>query len=130
MSDRLKSLAVLFLDGGEYAVFKGAPPPDLSPSDACAIGPVYWLQPAGSLAVPTGSILVRFEEGTSIQTRQEALQDAGYEIERSFPYAPYAGWIRATSNSVEDALNGIVNLEQISDIVNVEPQMLMEAVRR
>lgn len=53
-----------------------------------------------------------------------------YELVESLAYAPQAAWLRAPSGDMADALAGLSRLEQLPDIENVEPQMLLESVRR
>lgn len=53
-----------------------------------------------------------------------------YELVESLAYAPQAAWLRAPAGDIADALAGLPRLEQLPDVENVEPQMLMESVRR
>lgn len=106
---------------GEVEKQKNAPP---------QIGPVYTLRPGGPPAVPTGRVFIRFKEGVPVETRLGALEQAGYQIAQSVDYAPHAAWLRARSGEIADALRQIPMLEQIADVENVEPQMLMRKANR
>jgi hypothetical protein len=126
--------AVLQLNDGAIAVFQGEPD---EPENAIRLasttgklGPIYTLQADGSLAVPTGLVFIRFVEGVEVESNQEAIKQAGYEIAQSLSYAPQAAWLRAQSGNILDALVGISKLEAIPNVENVEPQMLMERVQR
>lgn len=52
------------------------------------------------------------------------------ELVESLAYVPQAAWLRAPSGDIAAALAGLSRLEQLADVENVEPQMLMESVRR
>ena len=121
--------AVFLLNDGAIAVFQGKPETG-APASAANLSPVYRLHPEGPLAVPTGLVLVRFGEGVVAETRREELARAGYEIEESLAYAPQAAWVRARSGKIAAALEGIPALQALPDIEHVEPQMLMQRVRR
>jgi hypothetical protein len=126
--------SVLTLDGGSIAVYRGEPgasrgrnaATDTSP----AVAPVYRLGKDGPLAVPTGRVFVRFRDGVSVESRRDALQRAGYEVVEIPSYAPNAAWLRARSGDLADSLAETGALEALSDVENVEPQMLMQAARR
>ena len=94
------------------------------------IGPVYTLQPRGTPAVPTGRVFIRFKEGLPVEARLQEIERAGYEIAQRLEYAPHAAWLRARSGEIADALTRIPALEQIADVENVEPQMLMQRENR
>ena len=97
------------------------------------LSPVYALQSggaAGSMAVPTGRVFIRFADGVGVGNRESAIRNAGYEVDQKVDYAPNAAWLRARSGSIADALNGIETLRKIADVENVEPQMLMQASYR
>ena len=94
------------------------------------LGPVYRRRGGGGLVVPTGIALVRFGEGDRAERHREKLAAAGYEIEQALPYAPHAASVRAHSAEITDALRGLVQLEQLPGVNNVEPQLLSEAARR
>ncbi|MBI4525627.1 MAG: hypothetical protein HY695_17655 [Deltaproteobacteria bacterium] len=121
--------AIFLLNDGAIAVFQGEPDTESS-SAAGSLSPVYRLHPGGPLAVPTGLVLVRFAAGVVAETRREQLAQAGYENVESLVYAPQAVWTRARSGDIAAALNGIPALQALADIENVEPQMLMQRVRR
>ena len=92
--------------------------------------PVYALGPEGPLAVPSGTVLVRFAEGTEAATREDEFARAGYAVAREVPYAPHAIIVRAKSGSTADALANLERLEKVQGVVNVEPQMISERAKR
>jgi hypothetical protein len=119
-TDTKKAVAVMPDDtDGVFAIYKGA-------ADRDAAGPVYSAGRGGSLAVPTGRVLVRLREGLEADTRRKQFKEAGYDIERTLSYAPNAAWLRPASGGVADALSGVSALKAIPDVVHVEPQMLQE----
>jgi hypothetical protein len=122
--------AELLLDDGAIAIFRGKPDETAAASQAGSLGPVYGLQPSGLPAVPTGRVFVRFAAGVQAESRRQEISRAGYELVESVSYAPHAAWLRSRSGDIADALTGIPKLEQLPDVENVEPQMLMESVRR
>ena len=94
------------------------------------VGPVYALKPAGTPAVPTGLVFVRFKAGVKATDRTEDLERAGYKIARTVEYSPAAAWVRNASDNIAQSLNGIPELEKIAGVENVEPQMLMARASR
>jgi hypothetical protein len=135
--------AVLTLDGGSIAVFRGqadaqssATAGDASRRAAAGagegpvVGPVYALAPNGPLAVPTGLIFARFADGVAADSRRDDLRRLGYDVVEVPSYAPNAAWLRAQSGEIADALAGAPALEALPDVEAVEPQMLMESARR
>ncbi len=119
--------AILQLNDGAIAVYSGQPNNN---STQGTIGPIYTLQPNGSLAVPTGMVFIRFAENVEVESHRQAIEQAGYEIAQSLSYAPHTAWLRAQSGKISDALKGISKLEAIPNVENVEPQMLMARVLR
>jgi hypothetical protein len=93
------------------------------------VGPVYSLK-GGGVAVPTGRVLIRFREGVPAEERRGEIERAGYTVAQVLDYAPNAAWLRARSGNISDALKHIQSLEGISDVENVEPQMLMRRAAR
>ena len=117
--------AAALLDDGAIAVFQGQP--DTATVSATGrLGPVYALQPGDLLAVPTGLIFVRFPTGTSAASRAKQIAQAGYELVEIPSYAPQAAWVRARTGQIADSLANITALDQLPDVENIEPQMLME----
>ena len=113
------ALAILPDDqAGVHAIYKGAAPRD---HDA---GPVYSAGMHGSLAVPTGRVLVRLRDGLDASSRRKEFAKAGYDIESTLSYAPNAAWLRPTAGGVGAALNGMPALQAVPDVVHVEPQLL------
>lgn len=123
--------AILQLNDGAIAVYSGEPDNTTRlNSTQATIGPIYTLQPNGSLAVPTGMVFIRFAEKVDVESQREAIKQAGYEIAQTLSYAPHTAWLRAPSGKISDALKGVSKLEAIPDVENVEPQMLMARVLR
>jgi hypothetical protein len=115
------------MDDGTIAVFSAQHPPSRSAEMTASVTtPVYTLQPGNILAVPTGLVFVRFQPGTIATDHSASLQQAGYVIESSPPYAPHTAWVRSSSGNIADALSNLSNLEAIPAVENVEPQMVME----
>jgi len=121
--------AVAVMEEEAIVIFSGTPT-DRNIASAATLSPVYTLQPSGSLAVPTGRVFVRFAETVSIESRQAAIQTAGYEILEHVPYAPHAAWLQARSGNIADALANLSQLMTLPDMKNVEPQMLMQRALR
>jgi hypothetical protein len=94
------------------------------------VGPVYRREPSGGFVIPTGMVLVRFADGDRAEHHRDEIAAAGFEIEQALSYAPQAAWVRARSGEIIDALRGLVALEQLPAVHNVEPQLLSEAARR
>jgi hypothetical protein len=116
--------AVLVLNEGEIAVFRGRPPAGLG------VGPVY-ATPEGSLAVPTGLVFVRFAEGTSVAARRGDLERLGFELVEVPSYARHAAWVRARGEEgIGSALGQAADLATLPGVEHVEPQMLMAVSRR
>jgi hypothetical protein len=95
-----------------------------------SVGPVYESSPGGSLAVPTGSILVRFATPAKLEDKASQLKAAGYCIEQVLSYAPNAGWVKAQDGTIATSLKGIAKLAAIPGVEEVAPQMLSRAARK
>ena len=126
--------AVLQLNDGAIAVFSGEPDEPQNALQVAStpgiVSPIYTLHSDDALAVPTGLVFIRFAEGVKVESRQDAIAQAGYEVAESLSYAPQAAWLKARSGKMVDALRGINKLEALPDVENVEPQMLMERALR
>ncbi len=94
------------------------------------VTPVYALTRRGAPAVPTGLVLVRFREGIAASACGDALSREGFTIHGILPYSPSAAWVKAASGGIPASLRGIPALESISDVVNVEPQMVKRTAPR
>ena len=88
---------------------------------------MYAIEPHGPPAVPTGYIFVRFKGKLRPKFWRKLLTEAGYKVVKELPGMVCVG---AISGNVPDALQGIPRLESLPNVANVEPQMLMEMVRR
>lgn len=119
--------AEYLLDDGKIAVFKVEPD---APAPDGKVGAVYALIPGGSIAVPTGQVFIRLADGIDVSEHREELSSAGYKVAETLAYAPNAAWLQARSGDIADALNGLAALKQLPNVESVEPQMLMESVRR
>jgi len=114
------------LNEGEIAVYGQTPPawelgrPGIFPTA------VYSRQPSGPLAIPTGLVFLRLEEGCKVEASEDAIGKAGYEIAEKLPYAPQAAWLRAASHDPAEALRRLSELERLPNLKNIEPQLLME----
>lgn len=109
------------------AIFSGEPDATIQNiGNTDTLSPVYTLENNGTLTVPTGLVFIRFTEGVDIESQQAAINQAGYEVAKTLAYAPNAGWLRAKTNKIADALKGIAQLSAIKNVENVEPQMLIE----
>jgi hypothetical protein len=86
-------------------------------------GPVYALA-GGTLAVPTGRVLVRFREGVDAAGRADELGRAGFRVEEALSYAPHAAWVAAVAGGIVGALHGVEALRALPEVEHVEPQML------
>lgn len=122
--DVVASEAIVVMEEA-IAVFSGSPGSARMPADA-KISPVYTLPSGSALAIPTGKVFVRLAEAVPIDSRQAAIQAAGYEIVDRPPYAPHAAWVQARSGSMADALQHLSRLTAIPDVANVEPQLLTQ----
>ena len=92
--------------------------------------PVYAAGGDGPLAVPTGRILVRLENGESAKEYAEAFEAAGFEIDRLLSYAPHAAWLRPRGGDVAEALRKLETLARLPGVVHVEPQLLMQRAEK
>ena len=115
---------VLILEGGLVRVHEGRSPE--SGEAGALVGPVYGADPDGAIAVPTGRIFVRFEEGSMAADRAGEIEAAGFAVDEVVSYAPHAAWVVPSSGSIADALANVEALEDVSGVVNVEPQLLRE----
>jgi hypothetical protein len=93
-------------------------------------GAVYQSSDGGSLAVPTGSIYVRFAKAEKLVDKEAALRSAGYCIVKALSYAPNAGWVTAIAGGIACSLNDIDKLDALPGIEEVAPQMLTRAARK
>lgn len=115
-------VAPLFLwPDDEVAVFAGEA--SSSPAAERTV-PVYGRGEGVLPAVPTGRVFVRCEEGERLEQHGAELARAGYDLERVSSFAPHAGWVRAASGSVADALAGLSRLQSLAGLVHVEVQWL------
>lgn len=126
----LKAQVVEVLSDGEISLCRGEPPQQLDPQSRSWITPVYSLEPGGPPAVPTGRIFIRFTDHIEVRNRQESLVSAGYTILRINPYARHTAWLGIASGITAEALLGIPRLERLSDVVNVEPEMVKPIARK
>jgi len=87
--------------------------------------PIYEMDGSGGVqARPSGTVWIRFGEGTDAAARAAEIAAAGYRIERVISYAPNAALVNA--GSIADALSHLDALRAIPGVEAVEPQMLME----
>ena len=60
----------------------------------------------------------------------QTISEGGYELAKTVSYAPNAGWLRAKSGKLADALANAPKLNDVAGMENVEPQTLSKAVRK
>ena len=110
------------------AVLEGATPPGEAAQKRAL--PVYRAQPSGAFAVPTGRVWVRFADGVKAAEKNDAFKNLGFEIEESPAWAPQAVWLRSSSGRIADALAALPELKGLTEVVQVEPQMLTAIARK
>ena len=89
--------ALFTLEDGTIAVFRGEPGQYAGIRNReDFFTPVYALQPDGSPAVPTGRLLIRFSDETTVQEHRQEIEHAGYHIVEILSYAPQAAWLAPT----------------------------------
>jgi hypothetical protein len=108
-------------DGGDVFTVHAGEPPRVDD-----VVPVYSAGPDGPLAIPTGRVFVRLAEGTRIEDRRPAFEAAGFQIDKLLPYASNAAWLRPTQGGTAAALQRATDLGKLSDVVHVEPQLLLQ----
>ena len=117
-------------EGESIAVYRGGPAERRAWSaDASAVTPAYTLS-ATRIGVPTGRVFVRFRDDVPVSARREDIEGAGYRIVKTLAYAPSAAWLEAGDGRMASALANIGRLEALSDVVNVEPQLLASRAAR
>ena len=124
-SARIAPASAVQILGNEIAIFQGSPDSQKRFSQAATITAVYMLEPSGSMAVPTGQVMIRFPEGIAIESQESVIREAGYEIAQTLFYAPHTAWLKARSGEVADALCWISRLKGIDRVEHVEPQMVL-----
>ena len=100
------------------------------PLSSLKVSPVYALDPHGPLAVPTGRIFIRFIPGVKAEDRRPDLEERGYTITHIPSYAAHTAWALASNGDIATALFNIEKLKDLRDVVNVEPQLLMQRKNR
>lgn len=117
-------------EGESIAVYRGGPAERRAWSaDASAVTPAYTLS-GTRIGVPTGRVFVRFRDEVPVSARRGDIERAGYRIVKTLTYAPSAAWLEADDGWVASALAHIGRLEALSDVVNVEPQLLASRAAR
>ena len=111
---------------GVIEVFRGEADERLRAASTGEIGPVYALQPGSAPVVPTGRVFIRFKDNVRVEKHLREIDHAGYEVTQKIDYAPHAAWLKVRSGKIADSLKGIQGLEKITDVENVEPQMLTQ----
>lgn len=121
---------VSVIEEEKLVVCRGDPRQLPAPCDLPAVTPVYALESSDVPAVPSGLVLIRFSDHVEADEQRNILLQIGFVIDRVLPYAPQAAWVRSAKDDIAAALRGIAELETLPEVVNVEPQMLMQAARR
>lgn len=117
-------------DGEAITVYRGGPAAWHTWSlDPASITAVYALS-GTRIVVPTGRVFVRFRDGVVASARAADLERAGYRLAQTLPYAPNAAWLEAGDQRMASALGNIGRLEALSDVVNIEPQLLAPRAAR
>lgn len=122
--------AVQLLEDDSIGVFPADSLPTLS--GPIQLGAVYLpaRQKGSNVAVPTGRVLIRFLPGDTAAEHAAEIERAGYRIEEILSYAPEAAWLTAAAGGIAPALQRLNQLEIISNVQHVEPQLLRPAARR
>lgn len=118
------------LCGEDICVLEGCPGDLADPFAPEDVRPIYRSVPDGGMAVPTGAVFVRFEDGIAAESRRQALAESGYEIASIPLYAPHSAWVRPNDGTVSSGLSQIAGLMALADVVFVEPEMLGERAAR
>jgi hypothetical protein len=103
-----------------FAVFRGTPDARVDAE------PVYSAGRDGPLAVPTGRIFVRLDDGVTPGERSAQFESLGLRIEKTLPYAPNAAWLCPARGGAAEALRVLGEVEQVPGVAHAEPQMLMQ----
>lgn len=85
---------------------------------------VYLLQRPGPLFVPTGRVFIHLDQGKHALDITRQLEQLGFRIIEIPKYAPYSGWVEHQSSQIDRALTDFEQIQNISGVENVEPQML------
>ena len=125
LPDYLKTAVELVLEENSITICRGEPAPSADLPTSLTITPVYALDSHGPLAVPTGQIFIRFTPDVKTEDRRSNLADRGYTIVRIPSYAPHTAWVQATTGDIATSLLNVEQLNGLSGLVNVEPQLLM-----
>src|SRR5262245_45195783 len=87
--------------------------------------PIYRADGSSSEAVATGTLFVQFT-GQVTPKRRNALDEAGFEVVRTAPYAPRAVWVRGRGQSASESLHQIARLRALPGVESVEPELLRQ----
>ncbi len=120
----LRPSVLEFLNDQSIALLQGTVTSNLLDNSSIKITPVYWLEPNGAPAVPTGRIFIRFEDYIHAEEKCDVLKTIGYQVVDIPSYASHTAWIRAESESIAASLSNTSRLHSISDVRHFEPQML------
>lgn len=88
--------------------------------------PVYSAGENGPLAIATGRLFVRLNDGQNPEDFRDQFASAGLEIERVLAYAPSAAWLKPSSGGAVEALGLVPTLESLPEVALVEPQLLIQ----
>ena len=125
-----KGAIVATIEEGKTIICKGNPDELPASINRNVFTPVYALETNGPLAVPTGLILIRYADNVIAASQKNAIQRIGYIIDQELPYAPQALWLKSANNDTAFAINNVSRLEALTDVANVEVQVLMKSARR
>lgn len=128
--DHDRSNIAFYLEEDQLAVYRNRRGAISRETTGAAYGPVYRVDDQGPLAVPTGKVFLRFADHESIESHRAEIEQTGFTITETLPYAPQAGWVEASSGDIADAIGSFGALRKIIGVEAVEPQMLMESQPR
>jgi hypothetical protein len=97
---------------------------------SAAVAPVYRRGADGDLVVPTGRVLVRFDDKDDASDHEDDLKTAGYVVDQVLPYATNTAWVRTADRNITEALHGIDRLRKLPGIVALEPEMIGTSTKR
>jgi hypothetical protein len=120
--DELRAGVLETLPGDDITIIRGTPR-----ADSVAQGqllPVYRGDSGEDLAVVTGRIFLRLDEGREAAGATERVASMGLRVAEILPYAPNAAWLEPASGKVADGLARLDELRALPGVAHVEPQIL------
>jgi len=93
--------------------------------DASFHFPVYRIGEEGPLGVPTGVLYVRLVKGASLTSLESKFKNLGLVVLRTSPIST-TGWLEHESSDLNIALSIIEQLDKLSEILVIEPQVIYQ----